>query len=83
MKVLVSATFTPDVYTITAAADVNGSITPQGAITVNKGDSLTFTITPAAGFEVRVARVPNRSDIFFDPSFANSSVTRMRRGESW
>jgi hypothetical protein len=49
----ISATFTLDVYSITAAADVNGSITPSGAITVNKGDSQTYTITPDAGYEVR------------------------------
>jgi hypothetical protein len=49
----ISATFTPDVFTITASADVSGSITPLGTITVSKGDSLTFTITPDAGYEVR------------------------------
>jgi hypothetical protein len=48
----ISATFTPDVYTITAAADVNGNITPAGTVTVNKGDSLTFTVTPEAGYAV-------------------------------
>jgi hypothetical protein len=42
----------PDVYTITAAADVNGNITPAGPVTVNKGDSLTFTVTPEAGYAV-------------------------------
>ena len=26
----------------------------------------------AAGFEVRIARLSDRSDVFFDPSFANS-----------
>jgi phospholipid N-methyltransferase len=45
--------FTPNVYTITSAANVNGSITPSGTITVNKGASQTFTITPAAGYQVR------------------------------
>jgi hypothetical protein len=49
----ISASFTLDVYTITAAADVNGSITPSGTITVNKGASQTYTITPAAGHQVR------------------------------
>ncbi|HUJ16562.1 MAG TPA: chitobiase/beta-hexosaminidase C-terminal domain-containing protein [Nitrospirota bacterium] len=48
----ISVTFTPDVYTITAAADANGSITPSGAITVNTGDSVTFTITPDPGYGV-------------------------------
>jgi hypothetical protein len=49
----INATFTADIYTITATADVNGSISPAGAITVNRGDSLTFTITPDAGYRVR------------------------------
>ena len=49
----ISATFALDVYTITAGADVNGSITPSGEITVNRGDSRTFTIIPDAGYAVR------------------------------
>ena len=49
----ISASFTLNVYTITAVADVNGSITPAGTITVNKGGSQTFTITPDAGHTVR------------------------------
>jgi len=48
----ISATFITDVYTITATAGVNGNITPAGSITVNKGDSLTFTVTPEAGYTV-------------------------------
>src|SRR5512143_106892 len=49
----ISATFTLDVYTVTATADVNGSITPSGTMTVNKGDSPTYTITPDAGYDVQ------------------------------
>jgi hypothetical protein len=49
----ISATFTPDVYTINAAADINGSISPAGTLTLNSGDSLTFTITPDAGYAVQ------------------------------
>jgi hypothetical protein len=49
----ISASFMPDVYTITAAADVNGSITPSGAITVNRGGSQNYTITPDEGHKVR------------------------------
>jgi hypothetical protein len=48
----INATFTPDVYTITATANVNGNITPAGSITVNNGDSPTFTVTPDAGYAV-------------------------------
>jgi len=48
----INATFTLDVYTLTASADVNGSITPSGTITVNKGSSQTYTITPNQGYQV-------------------------------
>jgi hypothetical protein len=48
----ISATFTLDVYTVTAAADVNGSITPSGATTLNRGASQTYTISPNQGYQV-------------------------------
>jgi alpha-tubulin suppressor-like RCC1 family protein len=49
----INATFTLDVYTITASADVNGSIAPSGTATVNKGDSKTYTIIPDSGYDVQ------------------------------
>jgi hypothetical protein len=55
----ISATFTPDVYTITASVantdnsvPVHGSMTPSGTFTVNNGSSITFTITPDTGYQV-------------------------------
>lgn len=55
----ISASFTLDVYTITASVTnwdysvpVNGSITLSGIITVNRGDSRTYTIAPNAGYVV-------------------------------
>ncbi len=48
----ITVTFVLDVYTITAAADVNGRISPAGTIKVNKNGSQTFTITPNAGYQV-------------------------------
>ena len=39
-------------YTITATADVNGSIIPSGDVTVNYGADQTFTITPDTGYHV-------------------------------
>lgn len=38
--------------TITAAAGINGSIDPVGAVQVNKGDNQTFTIKPDKGYEI-------------------------------
>ncbi len=51
----VTATFVPEEviqYTITATAGANGSITPSGDVTVNKGDDQSFTITPNAGYHI-------------------------------
>jgi len=39
-------------FTITSAADSNGSVSPAGAITVTAGSNQTYTITPNAGFKV-------------------------------
>ncbi len=39
-------------FTITAYAGANGAISPSGVVTVNSGDSQTFTITPDSGFHV-------------------------------
>ena len=49
---LVTATFNLKTFTITASAGSNGSISPQGAATVNYGVSQSFTITPATGYGV-------------------------------
>ncbi len=48
----INATFTPNVFTITATAGANGSISSAGTTTVQSGDSLTYDITPAPGYEV-------------------------------
>ncbi len=48
----ISAVFVPDTFTITATADVNGSISPPGVTTVNRGGSQTYTITPDPGYAV-------------------------------
>jgi len=50
----VTATFTLTLqtFTITASAGTNGSISPQGAVSVNPGASQTFTITPGTGYQI-------------------------------
>ena len=48
----IAATFTPIVFTATAAAGDHGSIVPSGQIAVNYGSDLLFSITPDAGFQV-------------------------------
>ena len=39
-------------YTITATAGPNGSIAPQGAVTVNYGFNQTFTFTPNPNYQI-------------------------------
>ncbi|GEM_PF-1705221 len=39
-------------YTITASAGNGGTITPNGTIEVNEGDSITFTIKPDSGYQI-------------------------------
>ena len=48
----IAVTFTPDVFALTAVATANGSIEPAGVTTVNRGDSITYTITPAPGYKI-------------------------------
>lgn len=48
---------TGDTYTITASSNAGGTIEPSGEITVNKGDSITFTFTPDEGYEVGCIKV--------------------------
>jgi endoglucanase len=44
-------------YTITASAGVNGSISPNGAVSVASGTNKTFTITPNNGYQIDVVKV--------------------------
>ena len=70
----------PVQYTITATAGENGSITPEGTITVTQGDSQTFTILPASGYEIDTLTVDGSavaagaSYTFFDIA-ANHSIS--------
>jgi hypothetical protein len=48
----IEATFAADAYVVTASAGANGSISPSGAVTVDKSASQSFTITPDAGYHV-------------------------------
>ena len=41
-----------NIYTITASAGSNGSISPSGNVTVNQGLDKSFTITPDTGYSI-------------------------------
>ncbi|MDR0457450.1 MAG: hypothetical protein LBH10_00250, partial [Burkholderiaceae bacterium] len=48
----VTAAFASQTYTVTASAGTGGSISPSGSITVSKGSTRQFTVTPSAGYKV-------------------------------
>ena len=47
----------PTTYTITASAGQGGSIAPNGAVSVAKGESKQFTIIPSEGYEIEDVKV--------------------------
>lgn len=50
-----------EVRTITATADEHGTIDPAGTVTVPKGESNTFTITPDSGYCIKDVLVDGKS----------------------
>ncbi len=48
-------------YKITASAGTGGTISPSGTITVNKGASQKFTITPDSGYSIKDVLVDGKS----------------------
>ena len=57
----ISAIFVPITYSITGSAGTNGTVSPGGIVTVNYGDSRTYTITASTGYKVSDVRVDNIS----------------------
>lgn len=51
------AAFKVKSYTITVTDPANGTITPNGVVTVNHGATPTFTVTPATGYDVTAITV--------------------------
>ena len=56
-KTLPSTQSTLTTFTVTATADIGGTITPAGTTGVNYGANQTFTITPGAGYYVATVLV--------------------------
>lgn len=48
----ISAVFSPEVYTIYATAEANGSISPSAGSFVTYGDDCTYTITADTGYDI-------------------------------
>ena len=70
----ISATFTANTYTISASAEVGGSISPSGNVTVSHGNNQTFSITPSNGYSIASVMVDGVSQGAVS-SFTFSNVT--------
>jgi hypothetical protein len=64
----------PSTFTINATAGANGTISPQGMVTVTAGAGQTFTITPASGYTVSDLKVDGGS-VGAVTSYAFANVT--------
>lgn len=67
-------------YTITATAGENGSISPNGSVTVTEGDNQTFTITANSGYHIEDVLVDGKSvgavsTYTFEDVAANHTIT--------
>jgi hypothetical protein len=66
-------------YKITASAGDNGTIDPPaGEITVNEGESRTFTFTPNTGYEIEAVTVDGSPVTVPENSYTFSNVTADR-----
>ena len=61
LEVKAAATAAPQEFTLTASAGAGGTIAPNGVITVTEGESRTFSISPASGYEIADVRVDGSS----------------------
>jgi len=57
----IEATFEPMTFTISVTSKVGGLVIPSGNVTVNGGDSKTFTITPNTGYRIKDVLVDGKS----------------------
>jgi choice-of-anchor A domain-containing protein len=57
----IEASFAINQYTLIATAGPNGVIVPSGAVTVDHGGNLTFTITPDTGYHISDVKVDGLS----------------------
>lgn len=57
----INATFTINIYTITATAGAHGAISPSGAVIVNSGANKRFDIEPDTGYHIVNVKVDGHS----------------------
>ena len=61
-------------YTIVATASPGGTITPFGNITVNEGESQTFTFTPNDGYQIEAVLVDDQPQIPVPESYMFENI---------
>ena len=62
-------------HTITATAGVNGSISPNGSVSVKEGESQVFTITPNKGYEIASLKVDGKEVVNPSNTYTFTNVT--------
>ena len=70
----ISATFAVQTFAITSSSGSNGSISPSGTTSVNYGGSVTYTFTPAMGYQVATVTVDG-SAVATASSYTFTNVT--------
>ncbi len=58
---IIGVVFSLNSYVIEALTDGNGTISPSGSVSVSNGDNLTYTVTPANGYDVADVLVDGQS----------------------
>lgn len=73
----VGASFTANTvsYTITASAGTGGSISPSGSMSVAKGASQAYTITPKSGYRVWYLKIDGKYKFTSATSYTFSNVS--------
>ena len=66
---------TEKTYAITATAGVNGSISPNGSVSVKEGESQVFTITPNKGYEIASLKVDGKEVVNPSNTYTFTNVT--------
>ncbi|MFA4931780.1 MAG: stalk domain-containing protein [Caldisericia bacterium] len=59
--ITVTATFAVDMFAITVSAGANGGIDPSGSVSVDYGNTQSFTIAPSTGYHIQDTLVDSSS----------------------
>ncbi|MBP0723654.1 S8 family serine peptidase, partial [Bacillus sp. RG28] len=71
----INVTFKKIVHTITVTAGSNGTISPNGSVSVDEGTDQTFTITPDSGYEIDSLKVDDVDEKVTNNTYTFTNVT--------